>query len=84
MLPTLFSLDADHFKNVLMTDFFSAKRFMNIQKFSHQFPWSHVKKDSFRILTVVPAFHNSQQKLGGIVLEIQNQVNANLKIYFMD
>lgn len=59
--------------------FFSAKRFMNIQKFSHQFLWSHVEKDSFRILAVLPAFHNSQQKLGGIVLEIQNQVHANLE-----
>lgn len=52
---------------------------MNIHKFSHQFSWSHVEKDSFRILTVLPAFHNSQQKLGGIVLEIQNQINANFK-----
>lgn len=62
-----------------MTDFFLAKRFMNIHKFSHQFSGSHVEKDSFRILTVLPAFHNSQQKLGGIVLGIQNQINANFK-----
>lgn len=54
---------------------------MNIQKFSHQFPWSHVEEDSFRILTVLSAFHNSQQKLGGIVLEIQNQVNADFKSF---
>lgn len=53
---------------------------MNIQKFSHQFPRSHVEKDSLCILAVVPALHNGQQQLGGIVLEIHTRVSASFSL----